>query len=258
MAYVNIIIPSKNNDGSIRTEAYDNGHFPDEIYDYYYYVDRFGRPQLDEETGIELVRAEFNPKGYRVADEEVRSEGLELDLYYNPNSNLSFFLGYAYLDTKVLESSLDVLEGLPTAGTSDHNINFTMKYTFKGSNSNKTSVGLNQKYRSKALLNPYFTDHERDGQADYIPVEIDDPLSAGNEKITVDPIFHTLWLEDQHQTDVFVKWSGKIANIKTLPFTVFQFNINNLFNNRTLISTGLNNARYTEGRHFVLSAGFYY
>lgn len=250
------LYPSKNEDGSIRTEAYDNGHLPSEIYDYYYYVDRFGNPQVDQETGIELVRAEFNPKGYRVADEEVRSEGLELDLYYNPTSNLSIFLGYAFLETKVLKSSLDALEGLPTAGTSDHNINFTMKYNFKQGKLKGTSIGFNQKYRSKALLSHYFTDQDGDGQADYIPVKIDDPQSSGSTQIVVDPIFHTLWLEDQFQTDVFIKWAGKLE--KHHPWTVLQLNVNNIFNNRSLISTGLNNARYTEGRNIVLSASFYF
>ena len=88
-------------------------------------------------------------------------------------------MGYAFLETKVLESSLDVLEGLPTVGTSDHNINFTMKYNFKQGRLKGTSIGFNQKYRSKALLSHYFTDQD-DGQADYIPVKIDDPQSSGS------------------------------------------------------------------------------
>ena len=89
----------------------------------------------------------MNPKVI-VADESVRSEGIELDLFYNPTSNISFYLGYAYLETLVLESALDILEGLPTAGTSDHNANLTAKYSFKQGRLKGLQLGINQKYRS--------------------------------------------------------------------------------------------------------------
>ena len=62
--------------------------------------------------------------------------------------------------------------------------------------------------------------------------------------------------ESQFNTDLFFKWSGKIT--KHMPWTVLQLNINNIFNNRSLISTGLNNARYQEGRNIVFSAGMYF
>ena len=258
------LYPSKNSDGSIidPDQEYTNnegkgiGHYPREIYDYYNYVDRLGNPQIDPETGKPLIRTVFNPKGYRVADEEVRSEGIELDLYYNPNRNLSIFLGYAYLDTSVLKSSLSILEGLTTAGTSDHSANFTIKYSFKEGKFKGSQIGLNQKYRSAALLSHYFVDHDGDSQADYIPVLVDDPKTNGNTQILMQPKFNTLWLESQFNTDLFFKWSGKIT--KHMPWTVLQLNINNIFNNRSLISTGLNNARYQEGRNIVFSAGMYF
>ena len=258
------LYPSKNADGSVidpnqeYTDEAGNGigHYPNEIYDYYNYVDRLGNPQIDPETGEPLIRTVFNPKGYRVADEEVRSEGIELDLYYNPNRNLSIFLGYAYLDTSVLKSSLSILEGLPTAGTSDHSANFTIKYSFKDGRFKGTQIGLNQKYRSSALLSHYFVDQDGDSQADYIPVLVDDPKTNGNSQILMQPKYNTLWLEDQFNTDLFFKWSGKIR--KHMPWTVLQLNINNIFNNRSLISTGLNNARYQEGRNIVFSGGIYF
>jgi outer membrane receptor protein involved in Fe transport len=165
-------------------------------------------------------------------------------------------LGYAYLDTSVLKSSLSVLEGLPTAGTSDHSANFTIKYSFKDGKFKGTQIGLNQKYRSEALLSHYFVDQDGDSQADYIPVLVDDPKTNGNTQILMQPKFNTLWLESQHNTDLFFKWSGKIT--KHMPWTVLQLNINNIFNNRSLISTGLNNARYQEGRNIVFSAGMYF
>ncbi|MDA0848827.1 MAG: hypothetical protein O2827_03630 [Verrucomicrobia bacterium] len=248
------IYPAKDELGFVRTEPYENGYLPEEIYDFIPYEDRLGNKVLNDETGAQEVRAIFNPKGYRVADEEVRSEGLELDLYYNPNKNISVFFGYAYLETTVLESALDTLEGLPTAGTSDHNLNFTFKYSIKQGKFKGFQYGFNQKYRSAALLNHYFADLDGDGQSDYFPVEVENRQTG--EMVLTNPRYNTLWLEDQHTTDVFLKWSGKIK--KHHPWTVLQCNINNIFNNRNLISTGLNNARYTEGRNIVLSAGFYF
>ena len=247
------IYPARDESGLIRTEPYENGYLPEDIYDTIEYRDRLGRPSIDSDGNVQ-VRAIFNPKGYRVADEEVRSEGLELDLYYNPNNNISMFLGYAYLDTKILKSALNILEGLPTAGTSDHNLNFTFKYSFKRGNYKGLQLGINQKYRSAALLSHYFVDLDGDNQADYFPVQVEDKKTG--VKSWTNPRYHTLWLEDQHSTDFFIKWSGKIR--KQFPWTVFQFNINNVFDNKNLISTGLNNARYTEGRNIAFSGGIYF
>lgn len=249
------IYPAFNPDGTQRVTPYDNGHLPEEIYDYLVYFDKqTNEPLRDKDTGEILLRSEFNPKGFRVADEEVRSEGIELDLYYNPTPNISLFMGYAYLETLVLESALDILEGLPTAGTSDHNLNLTAKYSFKQGKYKGLQFGINQKYRSAALLSHYFVDLDGDNQADYIARDVLDKRSG--ETITLQPRFNTLWLEDQHRTDLFMKWSGKLK--KHHPWTVLQVNVNNVFNHRDLISTGLNNARYTEGRNIVLSAGFYF
>ena len=115
-------------------------------------------------------------------------------------------------------------------------------------------LGINQKYRSAALLSHYFVDLDGDNQADYFSRDVIDPRSG--QEITLQPRFHTLWLEDQHRTDFFAKWSGKFN--KFLPYTVLQMNVNNILDNKSLISTGLNNARYTNGREFIFSAAFYF
>ena len=109
------IYPIKDERGYLREDVpYENGYLPEEIWEIIEYKNKVtNQPVLDTETGDALVRTIFTPKGYRVADEEVRSEGLEFDLYYNPNRNVSIFLGYAYLQTEILKSALDVLEGLP-------------------------------------------------------------------------------------------------------------------------------------------------
>ena len=180
----------------------------------------------------------------------MKSRGIELDFYYNPTEQLSFFIGYAHLDTTILKSSLSALEGLTVPGTSKHNINFQCRYKFTEGKLKGFTVGMNQKYRSAALLNNYFTDLDSDGDQDYRVHIVDG--------VELQPVYHKLYLEDQFQTDCFIKWGGKLAKGKSIPWTVFQLNVNNIFDDAQLISTGANNARYTEGRTINLSAGFYF
>jgi len=170
------------------------------------------------------------------------------------------FFGYAYLDTKILKSSLKPLEGLTVPGTSDHNLNLQLRYKFKQGKLKGITLGCNQKYRSAALLNNYFTDLDNDGDQDFVATDVSyfNPISEETFTVTKDPFYHSLRLEDQHRTDFFIKWGGKLAKGKNVPWTVFQLNINNAFDNTNLISTGANNARYTEGRNAVISAGFYF
>jgi outer membrane receptor protein involved in Fe transport len=208
------------------------------------------RERILDDEGRPVYQTIFDPVGYRVADEEARSQGLELDFYYNPTDQLSLFLGYAFLDTTILKSSLKPLEGLTVPGTSKHNLNFQFRYKFNEGNLKGFTVGFNQKYRSAALLNNYFTDLDGDGDQDYFTHQVDG--------VDRDPKYYSLYLEDQFQTDVFIKWGGKLAKGRHIPWTTFQLNINNIFDDARLISTGANNARYTEGRTIRLSAGIYF
>jgi outer membrane receptor protein involved in Fe transport len=219
------------------------------LYDIEAKLDVDGNP-LEDENGFPLYQVVFDPLGSRVADEEARSQGLELDFYYNPTDQLSLFLGYAFLDTTILKSSLKPLEGLTVPGTSKHNLNFQFRYKFNEGKLKGFTVGFNQKYRSAALLNNYFTDLDGDGDQDYRTHQVDG--------VDLDPKYYSLYLEDQFQTDVFIKWGGKLAKGRHIPWTTFQLNINNIFDDARLISTGANNARYTEGRTIRLSAGIYF
>ena len=182
----------------------------------------------------------FDPKGNRVANEETRSEGVELDLYYNPTKQLSLFFGYAYLDTIKLKSSLEELIDLTIPGTSNHSANFTARYTFPTGKLKNCFIGANQKYRSAALLNTYFADTDFDGNADY---ESDTPR-------------YEVYLEAQHSTDIFAGWQGKLGKGRNAPRARFQVIVNNVFDNINLVSTGSNNARYTDSKTVTASATF--
>ena len=193
-------------------------------------------PQVNDETGL-IDRYQFNPIGARVADEKTQSEGIELDLYYNPTSSLSLFLGYAYLETIKLESSLDALVGLTVPGTSNHSANVTVRYAFQSEKLKGCFVGANQKYRSAALLNTFFLDADNNGEQDF----------------TADAPRFELYLEEQFTTDVFVGWSGPLGKGRGAPRARVQLTARNIFDEINLISTGVENARYTDTRRIDLT-----
>jgi outer membrane receptor protein involved in Fe transport len=204
--------------------------------------DNNGDPILGPNNGV-LTRATFDPLGFRIANEEIRSQGIEVDFYYNPTNQLSFFLGYAFLDTTILRSSLPILEGLEVPGTAAHNINLTARYAFPSFSKLKGCfVSVNQKYRSGALLDNYFTDLDYDGDQDFF-------VTDGK-----DPKYYSLRLEDQMITDFSFGWSGKLGSERNAPRARIQLTVNNLFNALDLYSTGTNRARYTEERSYRLSA----
>ena len=205
--------------------------------------------EVRDELGniIDYTGAVFDPIGTRIANEETRSEGIELDFYYNPSRALSLFLGYAYLDTTYLYSIIDSLEGLTIPGTSNHNLNAQVKYTFRNGKYKGTFCGMNFKYRSAALLNNYFTDINDDREADYYPKE--DPINGE----LINPSYFEFELEDQSNVDIFFGWGGRISKSKGSPTMRVQVNVNNVLDDIHLISTGSNNARYTDSRNVILT-----
>ena len=206
--------------------------------------DNDGTPILDENGNVR-TRESFDPLGFRVANEEIRSQGVEFDLYFNPTNQLSLFLGYAFLDTEILKSSLPILEGLELPGTAAHNINLTARYNFPSSSKLRGCFfSVNQKFRSGALLDNYFTDLDYDGDQDFF-------VTNGN-----DPKYYSLRLEEQHITDLSLGWGGRLGDARDAPRARFQLTINNLFNALDLFSTGTNRARYTDERSYRVSANF--
>lgn len=215
------------------------------------------QPVYNADGDLLYTRKVFDPLGYRVANEEIRSEGLEFDFYYNPFKQLSIFFGYAFLDTTILNSSLDILEGLEVAGTAAHNANIYLRYNFPWESKFRGwFVSLNQKYRSAALLNNYFADLDKDGIQDYTPLVDKDQATIldNNGNPVLLPRYYPVRMQDQFLTDLGIGWSGKIGKSKSAPNMRIQMNISNLFDTMRLYSTGKNQARYNEARSFRVTA----
>ena len=138
-----------------------------------------------------------------------------------------------------------MLEGLELPGTAAHNINFTARYAFpRSSKLAGCFISVNQKYRSGALLDNYFTDLDYDGDQDFFTTNGQDPQ------------YYSLRLEEQFLTDLTLGWGGRLGSARDAPRARFQLTINNLFNGLDLYSTGTNRARYTEERSYRVSANF--
>ncbi|MBL6838972.1 MAG: TonB-dependent receptor [Puniceicoccaceae bacterium] len=193
----------------------------------------------------------IDPLGRNVAGSTVISEGIELDLYYNPTPSLSLFLGYAYVDTYYKETAGGILDGQTLAGTAHHNANFTVRYTFKDGPFKGWYLGANEKYRSRGLYDTLYEDLDFDGQEDVLGLD-NDMNGSFNDLGDTAPRTHEIWLDDNLETTVFVGWRGKFAQGKDAALWNFQFTVNNLFDSIDLISTG--QALYTQGRTLNLKA----
>jgi outer membrane receptor protein involved in Fe transport len=206
---------------------------------------------------------DFNKAGANVAGTNVESNGYEADIYYNPTSKLSLFLGYAYLDTEITKSPLGINDGSVVPGTSRHSATFTARYSFKDGKLKGWYCGLSEKYRSKSFLGNFYEDvgyssdkfpdrndiDLRDGKSDLLPV------TNGRNDEVAQPKKHKVYLSDHLETSVFLGWRGKLSNkTRTAPVYNFQLTVDNLFDAIDLVNRG-SNAFYTENRTISLKAG---
>ena len=205
----------------------------------------------------------FTKAGANVAGTNVESNGFEADIYYNPTSKLSLFLGYAYLDTEITKSPLGINDGSIVPGTSRHSATFTARHSFKDGALKGWYCGFSEKYRSKSFLGNFYEDiaHTnpsvpaqndidlRDGRSDLLEV------TDGDTGVVVQPKKHKVYLSDHLETSVFLGWRGKLFNkTRTAPVYNFQLTVDNLFDAIDLVNRG-SNAFYTENRTISLKAG---
>jgi hypothetical protein len=64
---------------------------------------------------------------------------------------------------------------------------------------------------------------------------------------------YELWLEDNFETSLFAAWGGKLKQGRNQPYFNLQFTVHNLFDEVSLINTGIA-ARFTNGRSFSVRA----
>lgn len=118
----------------------------------------------EDGQGRQEIEVRLNSAGSHIADTIVESKGFETDLYYNPTSNLSLFLGYAYLDAEIQNSpkldgaDVGIIDGDPYAGFAHHNAVFTARYNFKQGRLKGWYAGLSERFTSESFLGVFYED----------------------------------------------------------------------------------------------------
>ena len=169
-----------------------------------------------------------NLPGRRSIGDETRSDGLELDLTYNPTKRLSFIASYNHTLANEIEK-LHPLAGNPDDfelfGRPDHRATLTARYKFTDGPLRNLVIGASQRFRSASVQTrfrlPY--DDNNDGVADR------------NERVE-------LKFGDELTTSLFASWNKKLGTLRSSPTLYLSARVNNVFDDHDF--TGRENYGY--------------
>jgi len=159
-----------------------------------------------------------------------RSEGVEVEFYYNPTNQLSFTFAYAYINLDAIDVN-DAVADEPNAGriygVAPHYANLIGRYRFTDGALKGFSFGANHRWRSSSE------------QASYLGI---------------DGKYYDVEFDDEHTTGVFMNYQKRLSSAPLSPLMSLGFRIDNVFDHDDLInrnSSGL----YRDGRKYIVSAG---
>ena len=172
--------------------------------------------------------------GKRVPGDISRSEGLEVEFYYNPNRNMSFILSYAYTNLDALEINENVNERFAQVfGQAHHNLLLIGRYKFTDGPLKGLTVGANQTFRSPSTIGQWYIEDDGDaaGEGEWYEIEFD----------------------PEFVTDVFFNYETRIGKGRRAPRLNLGLRINNVWDDTDLIQRN-KSAFHRPGRQFLLSA----
>jgi outer membrane receptor protein involved in Fe transport len=172
--------------------------------------------------------------GKRVPGDVSRSEGLEVEFFYNPNQNLSFILSYAYTNLDALEINENVNERFAQVfGQAHHNLLLIGRYKFTDGPLRGLTVGANQSFRSPSTIGEWYIEDDGDaaGEGEWYEVEFD----------------------PEFVTDVFFNYETRIGKGRRAPRINLGLRINNIWDDTDLIQRN-KSAFHRPGRQYLLSA----
>ena len=180
-----------------------------------------------------------NLPGRRGVGDKTRSDGVELDLTYNPLPGLSFIASYNHTlanEIEELDPAVENPEQFELFGRPDHRASLTGRYEFKDGVLKGLTVGASQRFRSATVATRLVLGYDDDG----------------NQKIDrIERVY--LKFGDEHTTTAFVSWKKKLGKQRGSPKLALSFRVNNLFDNTDF--TGRENyGFYRESRSYNLSA----
>ena len=180
--------------------------------------------------------------GKRVPGDISRSEGLEVDFYYNPNRNFSFVFSYSYnnLDAIFLAATEIDEDFNPrfaqVFGQAAHNALFIARYKFTEGPLKRLTIGANQRLRSSSTMGQWYIEDEDDQG---------NGLGTGTwYEIDFDPEF---------VTDAFVNYQMKVGTGRKKRDLYLGLRVNNLFDTTELIQRN-KSAYHRPSRQYLLSA----
>ena len=179
-----------------------------------------------------------NLPGRRGTGDKTLSEGLELDMIYNPLPGLSLIASYNYTLANEIEELHPLVENpedFELFGRPDHRATLTGRYKFKSGPLKRLTLGLSHRFRSATTQTRFDLPYDDDG----------DGNTDRTERVY-------LKFGDEHSTSAFAKWSKKLGRKRNAPKVDLAFRVSNLFNNREF-SGRENYGYYRESRSYNLS-----
>ena len=227
---INVFYIEKENDRLINYNGrelgmiYPYGSLPEEYNFIYKYPDGNG-PGWDT-NNINTQRA----PGTHVPGDISRSEGVEVEFYYNPTNQLSFTFAYAYINLDAIDVN-DAVADEPNAGriygVAPHYANLIGRYRFTDGALKGFSFGANHRWRSSSE------------QASYLGI---------------DGKYYDVEFDDEHTTGVFMNYQKRLSSAPLSPLMTLSFRVDNVFDHDELINRN-SGGLYRDGRKYIVSAG---
>ena len=180
--------------------------------------------------------------GRRGIGDKTRSEGLEMDLTYNPMPGLSIIASYHYQIANEIEELHPLVENpsdFELFGRPDHRFTITGRYKFRDGSLKGLTLGASQRFRSGAPpTRMVFSYYDENGNLE--------------RTLSDSPDF-----DDEHTTTIFATWSKKLGRKRSSPKLDLAFRVHNVFNNDEF-SGRENYGFYRESRSYNLSGTIHF
>lgn len=211
--------------------------------------------------------------GRRTDGDVTLSEGIELDINYNPTRNLNFIASVNHnIDNKILkvnprvqtwldENGYDKNELYFLPGRPDFRGSITGKYSFKSGKLKGLSLGLSQHYRSGSNLGKYYFYFDADGNLLNInEIKGTDNIYHAEDEAKIDRSktqeYH-LKSKAEHNTIAFINYNNFFrSNGKKYKYSI-NFRVNNLFDISQFINRS-NYGTYRESRTYNITTKIHF
>jgi outer membrane receptor protein involved in Fe transport len=199
----------------------------------------------------------FNPKnnslvtsllpGRRGIGDKTRSEGMEMDLTYNPMPGLSIIASYHYQIANEIEELHPFVKNPGNYylfGRPDHRFSITGRYKFRDGSLKGLTLGASQRFRSATPQTRFDLHYDAANN----PVGKDDAVRTESAYLE---------FEDEHTTTIFATWSKKLGSKRSSPKLDLAFRMNNVFDNDEFTGR-LNYGFYRASRSYNFSGTIHF